>query len=306
MIYCTSYESPDLDGVACSIAYAEYLNLTGKNAKPVYFGSLGLETKFFETKFGNLPIKSKSGGYGRNDNIILLDTADPDAIDSNIPPEKVTEIFDHRKLVFLDKFTQATTTIELVGSCATLITERFMNKQIKPSELTATLLYGAIVSNTINFKNKVTTGRDIKAAGWLKSGLDLSNDFVKSMFGYKSNFEPNNISQILNQDFSIKEFGGEKVGIAQLEVVELPGLLNLTNKLLINFLHEKIRVEKLDYVLFTGIDVYEGFNILVTADEKSEKFFSKVLGIEKIGEGYKTKEIIMRKEIWPKISNLTP
>ena len=47
--------------------------------------------------------------------------------------KKVIEIFDHRQLVFLDKFINSKNHIELVGSCATLITEEFIKNNLKPS-----------------------------------------------------------------------------------------------------------------------------------------------------------------------------
>jgi inorganic pyrophosphatase/exopolyphosphatase len=101
--------------------------------------------------------------------IILVDTSGPQWISKKINLEKVVEIIDHRQVENTSEFPNAKVQIELVGSCATLITEKFMTAKIIPSEKSATLLYCAIISNTINFKNKVTTDRDRKVAVWLKN-----------------------------------------------------------------------------------------------------------------------------------------
>lgn len=301
MIYCTSYESPDLDGVACSIAYAEYLTSIGKPAKAIYFNGLSEETKFFGEMFGKLPVEEKDGKYSPQDSIILLDTADPTALDPKLPIDQVSEIIDHHLVVYVEKFPNAKSTIDRVGSCATLIWEILKKNQFSPSELARTLLFGAIVSNTINFKNKVTTNRDKTAAEEIKSSLKLPDDFVKQMFSYKSRVDKNNLIDILEHDLYIKDFGKVRLAVSQIEVTDLEKLVNELKPLIIKFLKEIISREKLDYALFTGIDIFEGFNILITADEKSDEFFSGVLELDKIGGYYKTKEILMRKEIWPKI-----
>ena len=305
MIYCTSYTNPDLDGISCSLAYAEYLNSNGKPAKAVYFGELDLETKYLMDMLGKLPLEKKEGEYSDSDCVVLVDIADPSAIDPAIKPDKVIEIFDHHHLTFEDKFPNAVSKIEKIGACATLIVENLKMNYFEASEKVGTLLYAAIISGTINFKNKVTTERDIRAAKLLSERLKLPTDFIKKMFDSKSQIDETNITWFLDQYFGKKEIGGKKVGIAQIEITNLEKLVSRNKNLITKFLKETTASGRVDYVLFTGIDIFEGFNVFITADKQSDEIFSKALRIEKIGDYYKTKEIIMRKEIWPKI-NLTP
>ena len=301
MIYVTSYKSPDLDGVACSIGYAELVRQKGEVAKPVYYGKQGLETKFFVEKYGELPITHKEGGYVGGDRFVLLDTADPDAVDPEINPGQVLEVFDHRQLVFTEKFANATLHIELVGSCATLVTEEYRKNQLSPTLLTAQLLYGAIVSNTINFKNKVTTDRDKTAAEWLKPIAGITDGFIKEMFDRKSQITPANLQETLLQDFSVKEIGEKRFGIAQLEITDLEKCVRENQEAIEVFLN-RMKIEKeLDFSLFTGIDIYEGYNILLAVDGESGKMFGEVLNLDLSNGRFRTESIIMRKEIWPKI-----
>ena len=123
---------------------------------------------------------------------------------------KVIEIYDHRQLVFVEKFINSKNKIELVGSCATLITEEFQENNLKPTTSTATYLYSAIISNTINFKNSVTTQRDMSAVKWLESFVSLPDDYVKQMFSSKSSITSDNFYQVLYQDFATKTFAGKK------------------------------------------------------------------------------------------------
>jgi inorganic pyrophosphatase/exopolyphosphatase len=301
MIIVTSYDSPDLDGIACAIAYTEFLNQKGISAKALYFGDLGLEVEFVKNYTHNFAIEKHSGAYEPDFDFVLVDTSDPDAIDPAIPLPKVKEIFDHRQLVFVEKFINATKHIELVGSCATLMAEQFKTAGLIPSKNSAIYLYSAIVSNTINFKNSVTTQRDIDTASWLKEITGLGDDYIRQMFLAKSNISSDNLYEVLFQDFAIKDINGKKVGISQIEMVDVDRMSTDLNSALIETLNRFKYENKLDLLFFTGIDIIKGFNIFYTIDDLSQKVFSQALGIPVITQGYKTASIIMRKQIWPKL-----
>jgi len=304
MIIVTSYDSPDLDGVACSIAFAEFLNLKGVSAKALYCGDLGLEVDFVKNYSNNFPIEKHDGDYESGTDFVLVDTADPDAIDPAIPLEKVKQVFDHRQLVFIEKFINAEKHIELVGSCATLIAEQFKTNGLTPSKNSAIYLYSAIVSNTINFKNSITTQRDIDAANWLKKITGLGEEYTRQMFLAKSNINTGNLYDVLFQDFAIKDINGKKVGIAQIEMVDVDRMSTDLNSTLIQALNRFRSDNQLDYVFFTGVDIIQGFNIFYTIDNESQKIFSRALEIPTITSGYKTGSIIMRKQIWPKLESV--
>ncbi|OGD08819.1 hypothetical protein A2397_05235 [Candidatus Amesbacteria bacterium RIFOXYB1_FULL_44_23] len=301
MIIVTSYNGPDLDGIACAIGYSEVLNGLGKKAKATCFGNLGLEVDFVRRFTNYFPLEVHSGNYSTDDKFVLVDTADPDAIEPTIDSKKVIEIFDHRQLVFLDKFINSKNHIELVGSCATLITEEFIKNNLKPSNNAAIYLYSAIVSNTVNFKNSVTTQRDIDAAKWLRTLISLPEDYIKQMFISKSSINADNLYQLIAQDFAVKSLGGKRIGIAQIEIADLENTLTKLNDQLSMVLGRLKEENNLDYVFFTGIDILEGFNIFHTIDTESTNTFSKALNYPKLKSGFKTDSIIMRKQIWPKL-----
>lgn len=200
MIIVTSYDSPDIDGTACSIAYAELLNHQGKQAKAAYRGDLGLETEFVKQFTDAFPIEKHEGAYDSAMQFVLTDAADPAMINPAIKPEQVIAIFDHRKLAYPEKFSNAKAHIELVGSCATLIAEQFQKTDMKPSPLSAAYLYSAVISNTTNFKGPDTTERDKAAAAWLKTFVRLPDNYVARMFAAKSNITAENLYDQLFQD----------------------------------------------------------------------------------------------------------
>lgn len=55
-ILITAKVNPDLDGTACSLAYADLLNNLGEEAEGLIFGAPQLETQYFTEKQGiNIP-----------------------------------------------------------------------------------------------------------------------------------------------------------------------------------------------------------------------------------------------------------
>lgn len=300
-IIVTSYRNPDLDGIACSVALAEHLQASGQSARAVYTGTLGLEIKFVNDFYKGLPVKPDTGKYPPDTQFILVDTADPGAINPAIPPDQVIRIFDHHPHTFPEKFPHALTTLEMVGSCATLITEYFQKESFHPSGMVAACLYSAIISNTINFQNTVTTDRDKKAAAWLHQFLHLPSDFIERMFIAKSRITPANLQASIIQDFAVKEIMGFRVGLAQLEVANLDQLLNQVESQLKELLKTLKTEKNLDFILFTGIDILKGGNRFLVIDSRSEKLFSGILNT-KFNQGRgSASHIIMRKQMWPLI-----
>jgi len=169
----TSYKNPDLDGTACAFSYAEFLRKSGKDVVAAVFGKPHREAQFVLNKF-NIPALENAEKVVNNvDGIIIVDASDLRGLSDRIQPEKVVEIIDHRKIHEANKFPNAKAQIELVGSAATLIAEKFYKNKTTISQESAALLFSAIVSNTINFQANVTTERDHKMADWLKTKFSL-------------------------------------------------------------------------------------------------------------------------------------
>lgn len=299
MTIVTGCEGPDLDGIACMIAYCELLNAKGIPSEVQYFGQLDLETDFVKKTTNYFPVSSAT--YSSESNFVLVDTANPDIIDKSIPLDKVVEVFDHRQLVFTNKFTNAKLHIELVGSCATLITEEFQKESLTPSVNSSIYLYAAIIFSTINFKNSVTTQRDKNAAEWLRSIAKPDESFIHNLFSAKSQITSSNLHDILEQDFSVKTISGYKIGIAQIEAVDIKRFLLDLKAPLQESLSKLKSDNNLKYIFFNGIDLVEGYSLFIATDSSSLDFFSSVLNTPKFEYSYQYPGILMRKQIWPMV-----
>jgi inorganic pyrophosphatase/exopolyphosphatase len=299
----TSYENPDLDGAACSMAYAEFLQKLGSDAVCGIFGNLHAETLFvFQTFQIEPPLHAEdiiNGSY----NIVLTDASDTTGISSQVNPKQVIEIIDHRKLNKASKFPHAKVQIELVGSAATLIAEKFHANNTEISKASAVLLYSAIISNTVNFLADVTTDRDRKMVEWLTNKFQLPQNYIHSMFAYKSTFN-DPLKEVLLHDAAFWEFSGLKLCILQLEIIDVDMFFEKRASEISAVIQQIKENRAQDLIFLTVVDVEKGMNTFFTIDNESEKIVEKALQVEFRDHIAKRDGVIMRKSIIPQVKEV--
>lgn len=297
MKYIVANTNPDIDRLACAIAYAELLNKTGEKVECVYTGNLDEETSYIKSLTKFFPIIEKNN-FKPDDEFVMVDMSFAPNPKSGVDPTRVVEVIDHRSFNNIEIYSNAKIDIQKVGSCATLIYERFKEKNITPNQETATWLLAAIISNTVNYKNAVTTDRDIESGKQLQELTGLGDNFASDIFKSKSNVNSKNLEDRYAQDFCIVNVVDKKCHIFQLEIIDVEKFLvenlNVISKLLLDSKQNK----SIDYVMFSGIDLLQGVNVIFTPDPASAIFFASVFNGADISKPYKTDKIIMRKEIW--------
>jgi len=297
-ILVTCYVNPDLDGVAGAIAYGEFLQKTGKNVVVGIVGELHDEAKYILNRFG-FEYPQKIENANDFDEVILVDASDLNGLEGKIAPDKVIEIIDHRKIHEADKFPKAKAEIELVGAAATLVGEKFMQNKVAISKESATLVYSAIISNTLNFKGSVTTDRDKQVAAWLNEIAKLPDDFWKDVFMAKSDLSGNKLADRIEGDFAWFVMGDKKVGIAQIEMIGVKKLLGERSNEIIKTLAKIKNDMGLDYVFQNTIELEGVKNFFVAQDLDTQKLLEKVLDVQFAGVVAERPNLIMRKQIVP-------
>lgn len=154
----------DIDAYACSIAYAQLLNLLGINAKAVSTANLNNSItnslRNLNTKLDNYQVKD-------DDQYVVVDVSNPDFFDKFVKQENIIKVIDHH--VGFEKYwnniIMNNANIEFIGAAATLVYEEYEknNMQDKISIDVAKLLMAAILDNTLNFTATVTSNRDKNA-----------------------------------------------------------------------------------------------------------------------------------------------
>ncbi len=299
MILVTSYEHPDLDGVACSLGYAQLLTATRTPAQAVLFGNVDQETRFVMDRFNIPSIPDGASIITPTSDVILVDSSDAESISPLIHREKVVEIIDHRKLTFLEMFPNAKAQVELVGSCATLIAEKYHAQSITPRGEATALLYSAIVSNTVNFRNTVSTPRDRAMAQWLAPMLNLPTPYVHDMFVAKSQIQ--NLEEVLANECAVYSFGNARSSIYQLELVNAEAFVNEHFDTILSVMNRLKEEKKLTTTFLSIIDIEAFYNLFIVIDSETQRMLEQLLNLTFRNGQARREGIIMRKELFPMV-----
>ena len=160
----------DIDAYASCIAYANLLNLKGKEAKAV---SSAKTNESIPSSLLKLNIGLDNYKPSKEDEFIIIDVSNKAFFDKLVNEDKIIEVIDHHvgyEEYWRNKL-QDKAKIEFLGSVATVIVELY-EKEGFLYEITkelAILLISAILDNTLNLKAKVTSERDITAYEKLES-----------------------------------------------------------------------------------------------------------------------------------------
>lgn len=154
----------DIDAYASCIAYANLLNIKGKEAKAVSSAKMN---ESIPSSLLKLNIGLDNYKPSKEDEFIIIDVSNKAFFDKFVNEDKIIEVIDHH--VGYEKYwknkLQDKSKIEFVGAVATIIVELYEKEGLihKITKEIAILLISAILDNTLNLKAKVTSERDITA-----------------------------------------------------------------------------------------------------------------------------------------------
>ncbi len=180
-IYVTGHKKPDSDTVCSAIAYADLMRAFGFDATPVVLGELSKETMFILEKAGVPAPEYLEDAAGKN--MILVDHSETLHSADGLSDANVISIIDHHSVG--DVTTNSPTVYDArpIGSAATIIWLRYRSYGIEPDQKTATLLLGAVLSDTSNLKTEATTAADREAIKILSGMAGIANidEFYQGM-----------------------------------------------------------------------------------------------------------------------------
>jgi manganese-dependent inorganic pyrophosphatase len=153
--------------------------------------------------------------------ILLVDHAELAQSVPGADQAEIVEILDHHHIGSIQTQLPVTATFDPVGSTATLVIERFRQSGLEPAGPTATLLLGAILSDTVILNSPTTTERDHAVVEYLERVLAIdATEFGREMFERTSDLTRVAAEDIVSRD--AKDYdagGGRKLTIAQVETV---------------------------------------------------------------------------------------
>ncbi|MGL5243737.1 MAG: putative manganese-dependent inorganic diphosphatase, partial [Sarcina sp.] len=177
---------------------------------------------------------------------------------------EVLEIIDHHRVADIQTGNPIYFRNEPVGSTSTIVAKRFFENGIRPSKEAAGLLCGAIISDTLLFKSPTCTEQDIKICKKLAEIADIKVEtFAKEMFKAGTSLKGKTVEEIFNQDFKPFTIEGIKVGVAQVNTMDIEGFMPLKVEML-EYMDKKADSMGLEVIMLLLTDIInEGSQLLV-------------------------------------------
>lgn len=209
--------------------------------------------------------------------VLLVDHAEQAQSVPGVEQAEIVEILDHHHIGSIETKVPVTATFDPVGSTATLVIERFRQNGMEPCRPTATMLVGAILSDTVILNSPTTTERDRAAVEYLERMLALdATEFGREMFETTSDVSHVPADEIISRDAKEYELAaGQKICIAQIETVGKT-LVERIDELLDAMRAAQERNGYALFVLMITDILTKGSKLLVSGDEgRVERIFGR-------------------------------
>lgn len=271
------HKNPDTDSICAAIGVADLKSKMGLDCKPTTQGELTPESKFVLDKFGMSAPETVTSVAGQK--VILVDHSDLAQSPDDLKEAEILGIIDHHKLGDVTTPNPLECWIWPVGCTCTVIKSMYDFYGVEIPKNIAGAMLCAILSDTVIFKSATCTEDDKKACEALASNAGISDMTAlgMEMFKVKSAVDKDTPRDLIFRDYKDFSMGGNKVGIGQLEVVDLSIVEPVKDAL-----YEEMKKVKEEggrnavYLMLTDI-MKEGTELLVLADDPSpvEKAFGK-------------------------------
>lgn len=215
---------------------------------------------------------------GLRKKVILVDHNERGQSIPGIEEADILEIVDHHRVADIQTVGPLMFRGEPLGSTATIVTKMFDELDVEMPSHIAGLLLGAVVSDTLLFKSPTCTPVDTKIAKKLAkiAGVDIQ-EFAMEMFKAGTSLVGKTVDEIFNQDFKPFTIGDYKVGIAQVNTMDIDGFMPVYKEDMLNYMADKAKNGGFNVMLLLLTDILnEGSQILVAGPnpEIVEKTFN--------------------------------
>lgn len=270
-VYVFGHKNPDSDSIVGAISLSYLKNqIEDEEYIPARQGEISAETKFILDKFGGSLPQLKTSVAGER--VFIVDSTDKPHFQDDIDEATIIGIADHHKLGDLTTSTPLEAWIRPIGCSNTVIYEMYRCYGVDVPKDIAGMMMMAILSDTVIFKSPTCTKVDTKAVKELAAIAQITNykELATEMFIVKSAVNDSNARELNTRDYKEFNMGGHKVGIGQLEMVDISVLEPREDELFEDM--KKMKEENgLHTILILLTDIMkEGSKLLVVSDDESK------------------------------------
>ena len=269
-IYIFGHTSPDSDSIVGAIALSYLKNQLGEDTVATRQGEISAETKFILDKFGGKVPELMTSVAGKE--VYLVDFSDKAQAPDDIEEATILGIVDHHKLGDITTSTPLECWIRPIGCSNSVIKEMFDYHHVEIPKDLAGMMMCAILSDTVIFKSPTCTKIDTKIVKELAkiAGIADYKKLAMDMFIAKSAVDGADARNLNTRDYKQFEMNGTKVGVNQLEMVDISVLESRHDEILEDMQKMKEQ-EGLHTILVLLTDIMrEGSLLLCVSDDASK------------------------------------
>ncbi|WP_236896319.1 putative manganese-dependent inorganic diphosphatase [Clostridium beijerinckii] len=218
---------------------------------------------------------------------------------------EVLEIIDHHRVADIQTSNPIFFRNEPLGSSSTIVGKSFFERNITPPKEVAGLLCGAIISDTLLFKSPTCTEQDKDICHKLAkiAGISSLEEFAKEMFKAGTSLKGKTVSQIFNQDFKPFNMGESRVGVAQVNTMDIDGFMPLKDEML-SYMKSEADSKGYAVVMLLLTDILkEGSQVLVAGERHD--YVEKTFNIQLVDSMAFLPGVLSRKkQVIPPLTNV--
>jgi len=265
--YIFGHTSPDSDSIVGAISLAYLKNQIGEECVATRQGDISPETEFILNKFGMSAPELKTSYAGEK--VYLVDFSDLAQAPKDIKEATILGIVDHHKLGDITTDAPLECWIRPIGCSNTVIKEMYDYHKVEIPKDIAGMMMCAILSDTVIFKSPTCTKADTKAVKELSEicGISDYKALAMAMFIAKSAVDGASARNLNTRDYKAFDMNGTKVGVGQLEMVDISVLESRIGEL---FADMKLMKEEdgLHTIIILLTDIMkEGSQLLCLSDD---------------------------------------
>lgn len=268
-----------------------------------------------ETRYNSYPVTDEEGRVigtvsryhlisNHKKKVIQVDHNERGQSVNGLDEAEVLEIIDHHRVADIQTSNPIYFRNEPLGSSSTIVGKCYFELNVTPSKEAAGLLCGAIISDTLLFKSPTCTEQDKIVCKRLAeiAGIESLENFAKEMFKAGTSLKGKTVSQIFNQDFKPFTMGEVKVGVAQVNTMDIDGFMPLKDEML-DFMKSEAESKGYDVVMLLLTDLLtEGSQILVAGERPD--YVEKTFNVElKDSMAFLPGVLSRKKQVIPPLTN---
>jgi manganese-dependent inorganic pyrophosphatase len=281
MYHIIWHKNPDTDAILSALVAKEYFLAMGMDAEAYRLGDLNKETEYLLKTIGVEAPKMVSSLKAGTEVVLVDHNAHNQSID-NLDTLKVTCIIDHHRVESLSSNEPIQLRFDPVCSTCSILFLMFAEQDLEIPDHVARMILAGILSDSLAFRSPTTTDEDREIAEYLADdlGIDDIQAYAKAMFDAKSDLGDMPTRKILELDYKVFTFGGDKkYGYGVMETTNPSYAMSRKNEIITDMRALKEETG-LHAIFFSVVDILSEKNTTFVSGDVEKAAISAVFGAE--------------------------